>query len=183
MSELEINESQKISINDRGMYLIETHVLNSLQIAKRRKTIQTRIISLRTRIQDSKLNIQRMERNIQTFEEQLKILTSPLAQAIIKREEDKRLAIYQKAQALLEESLGSSTYQALQEHGSFTFVAEDNITYKIDKTGRVFRKNNKQFEQLCIIRPSNLPLPDFILALFINIREHPTRYKIRYRRR
>jgi vacuolar-type H+-ATPase subunit I/STV1 len=182
MSEIVLSEYETIAINDRGIYSVRSEKLNVRQIQKRRRTLQSRIVNKRSRIQDLQLEIKQLERQITSLEKQLEQLNSPIVQEFIRKEEEHQKEVQRKAQSLLHEVLGDSLYQKLENSKSFTFKANDGITYKIDRNGNVYRKVNKSFERLCIIRPSNLPLPDFILALFVNVREHPKKYGLRFRR-
>jgi len=181
MSELNLNENKKIAINDRGIYVVETRKLYPLSITKLRKKIQKRILGLRAEIQDLQIEQNRKEQQIISLEQKLKELSTPLVDSLIEQEKERLKRIREKAQELLKETVGEEVYAVLQEKGYFKFTAKDNITYKITKHGGIYRKCGKEWKQLCIIKPSDLPLPDFILSLFINIREHPKKYSLRRR--
>jgi len=181
MSELALGENKKIAINNRGIFIIETSKLNPLSIVKLRSKFQTRILSLRANIQDLQIQINQKQNEIYTLEQKLKELSTPLVDSIIEKEKERLRQIYEKAQALLKETVGDLAYNILQEKGYFKFKANDGILYKVNKYGKIYRQTGKEWKQLCIIRPSNLPLPDFILSLFVNIRENPKKYPLRRR--
>jgi hypothetical protein len=126
-------------------------------------------------IQNLKAEIDQEEKNLQT-------LNGPLVEAYLAKEKADQEEIQRKAQTLLKECIGEELYNKLQENKKITFTAKDGITYKIEENGRVYRKVEKEWKLLCIIQPKSLPLPDFLLSLFVNIRENPSKYPLKHRR-
>lgn len=172
---------KKLLINDRGVFEQETWKLTPYGVTKRRNQLQSRIVSMRTRIQDKEVEIQELKQEIEQTEKNLETLNSPAVEAYLAEEKAKQAEIQRKAQAILKECIGDEFYSKLQERKNIIFVAKDGIKYKIDIKGRVYRRIEKEWKLLCIIKPQNLPLPDFLLAMFVNLREHPKKYPLRRR--
>jgi hypothetical protein len=173
---------KKISINNNGVFETETWQLTPYGIQRRRSVLQTRIISRRRKIQDRHLDINRLEKEIVALEDQLKILNSPIVDAILGKHEKEQKEIEIKSQEILRELVGEELYQELQTRKSLIFTAKDSLTYKIEQNGRIYRRVGKEWEQLCIVRPQELPLPDFITSLFFCVKENPSHYTLRHRR-
>jgi len=172
---------KNITVNDRGVFVSETYRLTALGIVKTRKRVQGQILACRRRIQDKQIEIRDLEKQIVNLEEQVKTLHSPLVEAFIEKDRREKEEIQQKSQAILHELIGDKLFEELELKRRIIFEAKDNMTYKIEINGRIYRKVNKKWEQLCIIRPKELPLPDFLLSLFISIRENPKSYRLRRR--
>jgi len=172
---------KQVTINERGVFVQETQQLTAYGIIKKRKLTQNQILSLRRKIQDAQISIADMERQIKNLEEQLKTLNSPLVEAFLERDKKEKQEVQEKAQAILRELIGDTLFQELQLKKRIVFQAKDGMVYKIEINGRIYRKVGKEWQQLCIIRPRDLPLPDFLLSLFVSIRENPTKYHLRRR--
>ena len=173
---------KKITINNNGVYETETWQLTPFGIQRRRSRLQTKIVSLRRKIQDKQLEINRFQKEILATEEQLKILNSPIIEAVLQKHAQEQKEIEAKSQEILRELVGEDLYQELQTRKTLIFTAKDNLTYKIEQNGKIYRRVGKEWEQLCIVRPQDLPLPDFITSLFFCVKENPTNYKMRHRR-
>jgi len=182
MSEISLEPNKKIAINDRGIFVLETTKLDVMGITKLRNSFQTRIVSLRMNIQDLERKISSKKQQIANLELALKQLNTPLVDELIAQETEKIRIAKEKAEQLLKETVGSDVYDILQTRGFFKFQAKDGITYKVSKKGHVFRLQNKDWVELCVIRPSELPLPDFVLSLFLNIHEAMKKFPQKHRR-
>ncbi|MFA5714770.1 MAG: hypothetical protein WC998_03450 [Candidatus Paceibacterota bacterium] len=172
---------KSLVINDRGVFEQETYMLTPYGITKRKHTVQLKIVRLRQQIQDKEMEIRNLKAEIEQEEKNLTTLNSPLVESFIAKEKAKQEEIHKKAQSILKECIGDELYTKLQANKKIIFTAKDNITYKIEDNGRVYRKVEKEYKQLCIIKPGNLPLPDFLLAMFVNLRENPSKYPLRRR--
>jgi len=172
---------KQITVNDRGVFLQTTVLLTIRQILKRRRIIENQILRLHEKIQNSQNLIKQREREICDLEEQRKGLYTPLVEAFILKQKQEENEIKQKAQNLLHELIGDELFEELTIHKRIIFTAKDGGTYKIESNGKIYRRSGKEWNQLCIIRPKDLPLPDFLLSLFVSIREHPTSYSLRHR--
>jgi hypothetical protein len=133
-------------------------------------------------IAELRLKIGTSEKKLQTLEVELKQLSTPEVNAYILKLEKERAEAHAKALALMKEVLGQELFSGLQDKKWCTFTAKDGGSYKITSQGYVFRRINNEWKKLCIIRPKELPLPDFVLAALINVREKPKSYNLRYRR-
>jgi len=172
---------KNLVINDKGVFEQETHMLSVQSLVKKKRMVQNKIVLFRGRIQDAELEIQRYKTEIAQEEKNLELLNSPVIEAYIAKERQRKEDAEAKAQSLLKECIGEDYYSKLQEHKKIVFTAKDNITYKIENNGRVYRQVEKEWKLLCIIRPNSLPLPDFLLSLFVNVRENPTKYPLKHR--
>ena len=173
---------KNLIVNDRGIFEQESPRLVPIStLSKRRRQLERRILWLRGAIQDAEIGIAEKQRELMEVEEQRKFMDSPTVQGYIAKEKQRLADIQAKAQAALKECIGDELYAKLQEQKRIIFTASDNLTYKIESTGRVYRRVEKEWKLLCIIRPQNLPLPDFLLAMFVNLREHPAKYPLRRR--
>jgi len=110
-------------------------------------------------------------RNLGQKEKLLSELNTPIVASYIEQWKEKRRLAQEKAEQLLQETLGKEVYEQLQKTKSLVFTA-NQIDYKITINGKIFRKTNNEWRELCVIHPKFLPLPDFIVALLFNIRKH-----------
>lgn len=172
---------KNLVINDRGVFEQETWKLTPYGITTRKRTLQLKIVRLRQRIQDKEMELQQLRDSISQEEKNLATLNTPVVDSYLAREKVAQEEIQQKAQNILKECIGEELYIKLQENKKIIFTAKDGITYKIEENGKVYRKVEKQWKLLCIIRPQNLPMPDFLLAIFVNLRENPAKYPLRRR--
>jgi predicted DCC family thiol-disulfide oxidoreductase YuxK len=172
---------KKITINDRGVFLTETYPLSPFAIEKKRRQIQLEILRLKRDIQDAEILITNKQKQILNSESTLKDLLTPFVEAFIQKAKQERLENYEKAQKLLQECIGDDLFKVLQERKRIIFMAKDGMTYKLKITGAIYRKIDKEWRQLCIIRPTQLPFPDFLLSLFTSVREKPQSYTLRRR--
>jgi len=172
---------KNLVINDRGVFEQETCMLTPYGISKRRRTLQLKIVRLTQSIQDKEIEIHNTKLEIEQEEKNLAILNSPIVESFLAKEKIKQEEIQNKAQTILKDCIGEEFYSKLQQNKKIVFTAKDNITYKIENNGKVYRKIEKDWKLLCIIRPKNLPLPDFLLAMFVNLRENPAKYPLRRR--
>lgn len=170
---------KNLVINDRGVFEQETRQLTVASLTHKRRQCQNRIVYLRGKIQDLQMDIQQYQAEIEQQEKNLQLLNGPVIESYISKEKQRVQEAHDKAQALLKECIGEDFYSKLQDHKKIVFTARDNITYKIENTGRVYRRVEDEWKLLCIIRPNSLPLPDFLLSLFVNIRENPTKYPLK----
>lgn len=178
---------KEITINDRGIFVTETRQIKTMSILQMRRKLEREIIRTRQHLQDLDLKKEKLKRLLINLEEQLERLRSSLVEGYIEKERREREEIQNKAQSMLRELVGEQLFQELQVRNKIIFEAKDHIIYKIEKNGRIYRKvensetHKKEWQQLCIIRPRQLPLPDFLISLFISVREHPNSYRLRRR--
>ena len=171
-----------LEFDSQGVFVVEKRFLSLVQIQNRKHRIEQRIIRIRDGIAESRLKIASEERKLQTSESELKQLSTPEVNAYILKLQKERAEAHAKALALMKEVLGKEIFDELQDKKWCTFTAKDGGLYKITSQGYVFRKINSEWKKLCIIRQKELPLPDFVLAALINVREKPKSYNLRYRR-
>lgn len=178
---------KNLVINDKGVFEQETRQLSVQALAVRKREAQNRITLFRGRIQDAELEIQRWKAEIASEEKNLETLNGPVIASYIQKEMERKAEIERKAQAILKDCIGEEYYQKLQEQKKIVFTAKDDMTYKIEANGRVYRRilsengEKKDWKLLCIIRPQSLPLPDFLLSMFVNIKANPQKYPLKRR--
>jgi len=160
-----------VAVNDRGFFIISRRKLTDKQIINKRRRLQDTIIQLRDEM------ILKQQR-ISKLEETLQLLNSPVVDEYIKDFQKKWREADEKAHALLKEYVGETAYQKIMKEGHLSFTAKDGMIYKIDREGKVYRKGSKGFNRLCIIRIKDLPLPDFIMSLLVNVKQNPRRFPL-----
>lgn len=170
---------ERIEINEKGVFLINTQKLSPKQIASKKRKIESRIAYYYRRNQEYRDSIEENQRRISQLERQLEDLDDPIVNTIIERFNEQRRMAQMKAEDFLKEFLGEPVFNDLQKQKHITFVANDKRTYKIDRKGNVFRKSGSSFERLCVIRPRDLPLPDFIASVITTVKERPRMFRRR----
>jgi predicted RNase H-like nuclease (RuvC/YqgF family) len=160
--------SEDITINEKGIYRTTHEYLSPLQVLNLRKRLQTRLVNLRTEIQNLQSQISEKEKLILKYERELKELSTPIVDSYIQVWIEKRKGADRKADELLQEVLGKEVYQLLKKSKYLVF-SDKGIHYKITDKGQIYRKENNEWRQLCVIRPKYLPLPDFIISLLFNV--------------
>lgn len=136
---------KNLVINDRGVFEQEIFQLTPYGIGQRKRRLQNSIIRLRQQIQDAELKISDLKKEIAQTEKNLETLNSPLVESFLTKERAKQEEILNKTQQILKDCIGDEFYSKLQENKKIIFTAKDNITYKIDDNGRVYRKVEKEW--------------------------------------
>jgi len=167
---------ETIEIDEKGVYLVKTAKLSPRQIADKRKRIESRIAYYYRTNQEHADLIERNKKRIQNLETQRTELNDPMVTSIINAYVEKRRFAQMKAEEFLEEFLGQEVYDKLKKNRYITFLSKDKQTYKIDLKGFVYRKRGSDFERLCLIRPKDLPLPDFITSAITTVKEQPHKF-------
>jgi hypothetical protein len=171
-----------LEFDSQGVFIVEKRFLSLVQIQNRKHHIEQRIIRVRDEIAELRLKIGSEEKKLQGLELELKQLSTPEVNAYIMKLQKERAEAHAKALSLMQEVLGKELFSGLQDKKWCSFTAKDGGFYKITSQGYVFRRINNEWKKLCIIRPKELPLPDFVLSALINVRENPKKYNLRYRR-
>jgi len=136
---------------------------------------------------------QAFQREIDSLNKQLLALTSESVKALLEeelREEEKRKIekhlAYLNAEQIMKEFFSPAAYEQFMMEGEHVFLANDGHAYKIIRTGTVFREETKDGTQtwipVCLIRPRELPLPDFIVAAITSVKNQPQAYQPQMRR-
>jgi len=165
---------KKIVLNENGLFWQSQYPVSIPQIKNRR----TKLVRL---IEDEKLAQRKLAERLSYYEKELASLSTPEINQMIERLEREKAEAIKKAEDFLKECLGNANYAELQENKKLVFKAKDGLTYRVNARGMVFRRDNKEWRRICLIKPQHLPLPDFVLAALINVREHPEKY-VRRRR-
>jgi len=129
-----------------------------------------------------------LQQEINTLNRQLLALTAESVKALLEeaeREDEKhkleRHLAHMSAEEIMREFFGQTAYEEFMKAGEYLFTAVNGETYKINISGTVFREEIKENERnwvpVCLIRPRELPLPDFLLAALVSVKQQPTAYQ------
>jgi hypothetical protein len=165
---------KKIVINENGLFWQSQYPVSIPQIKHRRTKLQRLV-------EDTKLEQRQLAEKLSYYERELASLKTPEIDKIIERIEREKAEALQRATDFLKECVGNTNFEELQQKGVLKFRAKDNMLYQIKRSGTIYRRDERQWKRLCLIRPQMLPLPDFVLAALINVREHPEKYVLRRR--
>ena len=134
--------------------------LRNLEI--RRKDYLTKI--------DGKIEYTKEE--IVEAEDHLLVLNSPEFQKWLDEQRMDEVQAYAKAEHFMREYLGLKVYARLMEQGELVFEVQEE-TWKITRYGLVYRKEGEQFNPVCVVRPKELPIPDFVVSALTTLKENP----------
>jgi len=144
---------------------------------------------------------QTMAYEIGNLNKQILALTSNEAKKIIadaehqkevdaqkRREENEKRLMKQhigtlNAEQIMLEFFGQDIHDKFMEQRELIFDAKDGDTYKINAEGTVFKKEDEGWKPVCLIRPRELPLPDFIISAITSVKNFPETYTQNVRRR
>jgi hypothetical protein len=144
---------------------------------------------------------QTIQCEITRLNKQILALNSPEAKKIIadaekqkeidvkkRREENEKRLMKQhigtlNAEQIMLEFFGQDVHDKFMEEREIVFEANDGNTYKINVEGTVFKKEDEGWKPICLIRPRELPLPDFIVAAITSVKNFPETYAPNVRRR
>ena len=144
---------------------------------------------------------QTMAYEIGNLNKQILALTSNEAKKIIadaehqkevdaqkRREENEKPLMKQhigtlNAEQIMLEFFGQDIHDRFMEQRELIFDAKDGDTYKINAEGTVFKKEDEGWKPVCLIRPRELPLPDFIISAITSVKNFPETYTQNVRRR
>ena len=141
---------RELIIRPEGIFLAKMTQLNADDVKKLKKKTRNRLMRLHDAMKE-----------INELETLLASLNSEEVTTWVKEADA-------KACAFLCELLGDQLYKELQTKGEISYNV-NNTRFKITKAGSVFRGRSRT--PLCIIRDKDLPLPDYISALLVNLRE------------
>jgi len=134
------------------------------------------------------LRSQEFQHEINNINKQILALNSPECKKIIEEtEQKKQLDLIKRhiaqlnAEQIMLEFFGQDVHDRFLEEREYVFEANDGVTYKIIPEGTVFRQKDNDWEPLCLIRPRELPLPDFIVSAIVSIKNQPETYQLRRR--
>ncbi len=161
-------ESARLSISESGIFSIQSRRMTSKGILNHRSRLQHQIIEARQELAYWQKELARREAELTEY-------NRPIVDNYLRQLEEEKNRAERRAQQMLREFVGDVAYKRIQKHGSMAFTAKDGLKYRVNKRGHVFRGGKR----LCIIKPSGLPLPDFVIAALVNVRENPKRFPFR----
>jgi lipopolysaccharide biosynthesis regulator YciM len=166
-----------LEYHENMIVTIEKKELTWRQIENYKNNLGSKITSFYTKLQEHENEVNRLRDKINILEEELKKLNSQDVKAIVsKQREDEKIA-NQRAMDLLREHIGIDAFTQLMEKHYIHWTTNNSMKYKMTDKGKVFRRVGKEWQQLCIIRPKSLPLPDSILAILVSVKENPSRFQ------
>jgi hypothetical protein len=168
MSQIAEQSTVTFNMNDRGIFATTTRKLTAKVILHKRARLQNKILEARDEIAVWTRDLENLKRELET-------LNRPAVNEYIAEAERWKVEAERKAQQMLREYVGDEAYKVIQKNGYISFKAKDKLGYRVNRKGHVFRADKR----LCIIRPSELPLPDFVVAALVNVREHPGKFRFR----
>lgn len=164
-----VDEIVNVTVNDRGVFLFRGNRMNIRQVRRMIDGCQGQIDYYRREIGRYQSTIASFEKTMEKHKVLLAELTSPVVQKYIADVEEEKRRIEEKAQALLKEVVGDEAYRVLQRKGHFKFDT-DGRTFQIYRSGKVYEKKGDSWKDFCIIKPDDLPLPDYVAAVFLNVK-------------
>jgi len=130
------------------------------------------------------LKSQQLQYDIDKLNKQILAFNSDECKRLIKEEEkEKNLKLIKRhiaqlnAEQIMLEFFGQDAHDKFMEERQYIFGAKDGETYKITPEGTVFKQKDHEWEPICLIRPRELPLPDFIVAAITSVKTQPERYQ------
>lgn len=148
---------KEIIIRPEGIFLAKLDKLSVDQVGKLRKKYRRQLIALHRAINEVNELEQMLNRlnseEVKTWEQEVK----------------------EKSQALLKEYIGEEAYQELCTKGEIRFSI-GRVQYRLTKKGEIFRGRSRT-RPLCIVRDRTLPLPDFIVAELVSIKNNPNQFR------
>lgn len=169
---------KQIELRPKGVVLVQEKTLSLSAFRSRRTRVEGEILRLQQENREIEAQHKSNIKRIQQLEQTLMTFNSPevlewerntqskLELAKEKRRLDK-IEANNRAKAFLREFLGQETYDNLMKRGSLEFQGTDGRAYSISKNGQLYRGNKR----LCMIRPRNLPLPDYIASVLTTMKE------------
>lgn len=177
-----INE-KILEYKDNSIVVVEKKELTWRQITNYRSNLSNKINSFYTQLQDYEDKVNDIKSKINNLEVELKQLQSKeIEEMIQKQKEDEKIA-HHRALDLLREHIGLEAFTTLMEKHRIFWTVTNGTKYKMTDIGKVYRKEEKKWNELCIIRPKSLPLPDTILAILTQVKDNPKKYPNKRRRR
>jgi len=127
---------------------------------------------------------QKLQFEIDTLDEQILALNSDeCKKTLAEAEQKKQLDVLRRhiaqlnAEQIMLEFFGQDAHDKFIEERQFIFDAKDGETYKITPEGTVFKQKENEWQPICLIRPHELPLPDFIVAAITSVKTQPEVYQ------
>lgn len=174
-----INEKQ-LDFRDKEILVITKKSLTWRQLENYRSHLTSKIGVLTQELMETENKANEIKQQMKSLDEELtKLRSKEVDDIITKHKEDERIA-NQRALDLLRQHIGVEAFNQLIEKHRIFWIHKD-MKYKMNDRGSVFRKEGKKWNQLCIIRPRELPLPDSLLAILVSVKNNPTRFRNRRR--
>ena len=176
------DDRKEVEITPEGVFHITHHRLSLSALKARRTRLQGEILELHRDITSLQRNIKRIGRKLQRKEEELAFFNSPTVldwvdrreHELIEEKEQKRrekAIANEKAQQFLQKYLGEEAYAELKKRNYLQFQAQGRA-YRISSKGELSRITTRgEKKHICVVRPRNLPLPDYILSILRTVKE------------
>ena len=175
-----INQKE-LDYRENDILIITKKSLTWRQLEHYRNNLTSRIGRLTQELVDTENKANEIKQQIKSSDDELTKLRSKEVEDIINQQKENERLANQRALDLLREHIGTKAYLELTEKHRIFWTHKDT-KYKMNDKGSVFRKEGKEWKQLCIIKPRQLPLPDSILAILVSVKDNPSRFPNRRRR-
>jgi predicted nuclease with TOPRIM domain len=166
---------QTLEIEQDGLYRTVKSLVKPDGILAKKARLERTILSLQE-------EVRMMQNRISKLQPELEFYNSDAVQKVLQKEKFRKEEAEIRAQELLRQYIGAQNFDILKEKKFLRFEAKDGRRYKLSIHGDVWRDINGEWKRLCIIRPRNLPLPDIVIAVLVNLKENPKRFPLRNRR-
>ena len=173
-----MKEFRQVEVRPEGIFLINEKKLSLSSFKAKRTRIESQILTLQDSQRYHETELKKNSRLIQHLENELATFNSPEAidwqkrrehELALQREQKKRekQEANNRAKQFLHEYIGEEAYAALTKKGNISFEGKDGRMYQITKKGALLRNGKR----LCMIRPRDLPLSDFIVSILTTVKE------------
>lgn len=176
-----MTDDKQLDYRENEILIITKKSLSWRQLENYRNRLTSKIGTLTQELADSENHVNEIKHRISLLDKELTKLRSNEVEQIIKKQKEDEQIANQRALDLLREHIGVSAFTDLMEKHRI-FWTHKETKYKMNDKGSVFRKEGKEWKQLCIIKPREIPLPDSILAILVSVKTNPSKFPNRRRR-
>jgi len=155
-----------------GVFRVKYHRLSASQLKRLRTRWMNDVWKLRREIGLLFDKIEEKKKLLKAKEALISAITEERIKRLEELERRMKEEAEKRALAFLENYIGEENFQKLQKQGYFTFKGLDGKTYRIKKDGTLQELYSGYWYDCCVVR-QNLPLPDFIAAVFTAAKNDP----------
>lgn len=157
-----------MTVNDRGVFLTQSKRLSARQVRALRNRCERETATHRQEIENKRAEIAHLEQRLKAlavFHEQA---NSPAVEAFLKQADEEARMVKMRAEKFLHDTIGDQLYVRLKRRGHVEFDSGGRH-FKLYRSGKIWEKDGVGWRSFCVIRPTDLPLPDYAAAVFANV--------------
>lgn len=157
-----------MTVNDRGVFLTQSKRLSARQVRTLRNRCERETATHRQEIENKRADIAHLEQRLKAlavFHEQA---NSPAVEAYLKQADEEARQVKERAEKFLRDTIGDDLYAQLKRRSYIEFDSSGRH-FKMYRSGKTWEKDGTTWKWFCVIRPSDLPLPDYTAAVFANV--------------